>query len=89
MIMHDSSILGRFHLKYLAASCIYISLKIIEQIIDNSKTKVYVNKLKALLSLKEQTFYFCSEGLLNLAKNFEGKFSFCKNLLKFDSFCLG
>ena len=88
MIMHDYSILIKFPLKYLASSCIYICLKIVEQVNVEFKTKYYVDKLKTLLHLKEQTFYHSSEVLLDLAKNFEKKFPFSKNLLKFDSFSL-
>jgi hypothetical protein len=88
MVMHDYSILIKFPLKYLASSCIYICLKIVEQVNVEFKTKYYVDKLKTLLNLKEQTFYHSSEILLDLAKNFEKKFPFSKNLLKFDSFSL-
>lgn len=88
MLMHDYGILVKFPLKYLASSCVYICLKIVEQVNVEFKTKYYVDKLKGLLNLKEQTFYHSSEILLDLAKNFEKKFPYSKNLLKFDSFSL-
>lgn len=75
-------------MKYLGASAIYICLKIIEQVHVNIKTRDVVERLKTLLNLDEQKFYSSSEILLNLAKNFEKKFSFAKNLIKFDSFTL-
>lgn len=75
-------------MRYIGASAIYICLKIIEQITSEFQTKYYVEKLKSLLSLEEQKFYNSSEKILDLAKNFEKKFSFGKNLIKFDSFSL-
>ena len=88
MIMHDYDLLVRFPMKYLGASSIYICLKIMEQILDNINTKQIVEKLKMLLNLEESRFYNSSELLLSLAKNFEKRFSFSKNLIKFDSFSL-
>ena len=88
MLMHDYQTLIRFPLKYLACSCLYICFKIIEQINVTFKTKHYVEKMKEMLSLNEQTFYNSSEVMLSLAKKFEKNFPFAKNLLKFDSFAL-
>lgn len=88
MLMHDYSLLSKYPLKYLSASCIYICFKIIEQVNADLKTKAYVERLKVMLDLNEQTFYASSESLLALAKNFEKTFSYAKNLLKFDSFSL-
>ena len=88
MLMHDFSIISKFQLKYLAASCIYICLKIVEQVNNEFDTKYYVDKLRKLLNLNESTFFTSSERVLNLAKTFETKFPYSKNLLKFDSFSL-
>lgn len=88
MLLHDYSLIVKYPLKYLAASCIYICFKIIEQVNRDFKTKAYVEKLKLMLDLNEQTFYASSESLLALAKNFEKAYPFAKNLLKFDSFSL-
>jgi len=88
MLLHDYLLITRYPLKYLAASCIYICFKIIEQVNKDFKTKIYVEKLKIMLDLNEQTFYASSESLLALARNFEKSFSYAKNLLKFDSFSL-
>ena len=88
MVMHDYSLLTKYSLKYLACSCLYICFKIIEQINREFRTKAYVEKMKTLLSLNEQTFYNASETMLGLAKNFEKAFPFAKNLLRFDSFAL-
>lgn len=88
MLMHDYATLVRFPLKYLACSCLYICFKIIEQINAGFRTKTYVERMKELLALNEQTFYNSSEVMLTLAKKFERTFPFAKNLLKFDSFSL-
>ena len=88
MLMHDYSLITKYALKYLAASSIYICFKIMEQVNREFKTKNYVDKLKLMLELNEQTFYAISESLLTLAKNFERSFPTAKNLLKFDSFSL-
>ena len=88
MLMHDYPTLTRFPLKYLACSCLYICFKIIEQINASFRTKYYVEKMKEMLGLNEQTFYNSSEVMLSLAKKFERNFPFAKNLLKFDSFSL-
>ncbi len=72
--MHDYDILKKYSLKYLSASTVYISLKIIEQIKQNMMIQETVDKLKRLLMLNEDTFYSSSEDILNLAKNFEQRF---------------
>lgn len=88
MLMHDYGMLVKFPISYLAASCIYICFKIIEQVNKDFKTKVYVEKLKSVLDLDEVMFYKSSELVLNLAKNFDTLFPFAKNLQKFDAFTL-
>lgn len=88
MLMHDYSMLIKFPLRYLAASCIYICFKIIEQVNKEFKTKLFVEKLKSSLELDELVFYKSSELVLNLAKNFETLFPYAKNLQKFDAFTL-
>lgn len=88
MLMYDYSMLVKFPMKYLAASCVYICFKILEQVSREFKTKQLVDKLKSILELDEVLFYKSSELVLNLAKNFETMFSFAKNLQKFDAFTL-
>lgn len=88
MMMHDYDLLTQFSMKYLGASALYICMKIMEQIFDGIQTKQVVEKLKMLLSLEESKFYLSSELVLSLAKNFEQRFSYSKNLIKFDSFSL-
>lgn len=88
MLMHDYSLVSKYPLKYLATSCIYICLKIIEQVKRDLKTKIYVEKLKMMLKLDDEIFYASSENLLALAKGFEKSFPYAKNLIKFDSFSL-
>ena len=53
MIMHDYDLLIGFPMKYLGASCIYICLKIMEQILEEIETKQIVEKLKLIFSLEE------------------------------------
>lgn len=86
MILHDFELLKKYSLKYLGASTVYITIKIIEQVKANIDIETIVDKLKKLLSLGEDVFYESSEEILFLAKNFEKKFPNTKNLLKFDSF---
>lgn len=88
MVMHDYDLLTKYSLQYLAASCVYICFKIIEQVNREFKTRTYVDKLKRMLELNEKTFYAVSESVLALAKNFERSFPTAKNLLRFDSFSL-
>lgn len=88
MVMHDYGLLTRFPAKYIAASCVYICFKIVEQVNREFKTKAYVDKIKAALELDDGFFYKSSEVVLNLAKNFETTFPFAKNLQKFDAFTL-
>lgn len=88
MVMHDYSLLSKFPLKYIAASCVYICFKIIEQVNKDFKTRAHVDKIKAALELDDGFFYKSSEVVLNLAKNFEGSFPFAKNLQRFDAFTL-
>ena len=46
MVMHDYDIITKYSQNYLNASCIYICLKIIEQVRKEYDTKFYVEKLK-------------------------------------------
>lgn len=86
MIIHDYDLIRKYSLKYLAASILYITVKIIEQIKQSVDIDEIVEKLKRLLSLNEDLFFNSSEEVLSLAKNFEKRFPNAKNLQKFDSF---
>lgn len=86
MIVHDYDLIRKYSLKYLAASILYITVKIIEQIKQSIDIDEIVEKLKRLLSLNEDLFFNSSEEVLSLAKSFEKKFPNAKNLQKFDSF---
>jgi hypothetical protein len=57
MVMHDLGLLERVSLKYLAASCVYICLKIVEQVHREYNTKKCVEKLRRILGLDEQIFF--------------------------------
>lgn len=86
MVIHDYDLVKKYSIKYLAASILYITVKIIEQVRQTLDIDAIVEKMKNLLSLNEEIFYNSSEEILSLAKTFEKKFPNAKNLLKFDSF---
>ncbi len=86
MIMHDYELIKKYSLRYLSASVMYITIKILEQIKSSVNIDDIVEKLKKFLWLDEDTFFNSSEEILALAKNFEKRFPNAKNLQKFDSF---
>lgn len=88
MIMHDYDIIRNHSIKYLASSCLFIAFKIIEQLNKDFKTKSYIEKLKHKLRLNEEVFFSVSEQMLDLAKSFEKRYPFAKNLSKFESFTI-
>lgn len=88
MVMHDYNFIRKHSLKYIAASCMFIAFKLMEQMNKNLKPKILIEKMKSKLKLSEQTFFATSEQALTLAKNFEKLFPYAKNLAKFDSFVL-
>lgn len=64
MILHDFDLIWKYSLKYLGASTVYITIKIIEQVKANIDIEIIVDKLKKLLNLGEDTFYESSEEIL-------------------------
>lgn len=86
MVVHDYDLLKKYSAKYLAASILYITVKIMEQVRQSLDIDLIVEKLKTLLTLNEDVFFSSSEEILALAKTFERKFPNSKNLQKFDSF---
>ena len=88
MVMHDYELLNKFCLSYLAGACIYISLKIVQQLETGFKIETSANKLKVYLKITESEFFECSQQVLDLAKNFETKYQSLSNLSKFHSFSL-
>lgn len=86
MIIHDYDLIKKYSVKYLSASVLYITVKIIEQVKLSIDIDQIVEKLKNLLLLNEDIFFNSSEEVLGLAKTFEKKFPNSKNLQKFDSF---
>jgi len=55
---------------------------------SNFKIESIVSKLKGYLKISESQFIDCSQQVLDLAKNFESRFSNLTNLSKFHSFSL-
>lgn len=64
MILHDFDLIRKYSLKYLGASTVYITIKIVEQVRANLDIEIIVDKLKKLLSLNEDVFYESSEEIL-------------------------
>lgn len=64
MILHDFDLIRKYSLKYLGASTVYITIKIVEQVRANLDIEIIVDKLKKLLSLNEDIFYESSEEIL-------------------------
>lgn len=88
MVMHDYNIINKFSPSYLSGACIYISLKIVQQLDTNFKIETPASKLKLYLDIKENEFFDCSQQVLDLAKNFETRYQSLTNLSKFHSFSL-
>lgn len=64
MILHDFDLIRKYSLKYLGASTVYLTIKIVEQVRANLDIEIIVDKLKKLLSLNEDIFYESSEEIL-------------------------
>jgi len=88
MVMHDYEIINKFSPSYLSGACIYISLKIVQQLDNTFKIEGPASKLKVFLDIKENEFFECSQQVLDLAKNFETRYMTLTNLSKFHSFSL-
>lgn len=88
MVMHDYEIINKFSPGYLSGACIYISLKIVQQLDASFKIEGPASKLKVYLDIKENEFFECSQEVLDLAKNFETRYQTLTNLSKFHSFSL-
>jgi cyclin B/cyclin A len=86
IILFDFELMTQYSVKYLAASCFYISIKIVNQISPRLDPKKFVKKINIFLKLNENKFYICSKLLLELSKNFKNKFPFASNLEKYDAF---
>lgn len=88
MIMHEYDLSNRFSQSEFAVACIYIGLKIIQQLEPGFKIDNYAYKLRVAFDISENTFFECSQNCLDLAKNFETKYPSLTNLAKFHSFSL-
>lgn len=86
MIMHEYELLGKYTPSEFAVACIYIALKIIQQLEPSFKIETYAYKLRVAFDVSENDFFECSQNCLDLAKSFEAKYPSLTNLAKFHSF---
>ena len=86
MIIHEYELLSKYNVSEFAVACIYIGLKIVQQIEPGFKIDTYAYKLRMLFDISENVFFECSQNCLDLAKTFETKYPSLTNLSKFHSF---
>lgn len=88
MTCHDYDLLNKYSQSQFAAACIYIGLKIIQQLQSDFKIDSHAYKLRNLFGIDDNMFFTCSQNVLDLAKNFESRYPSLGNLSKFHSFSL-
>ena len=88
MIMHEYELTSKFGQSEFAVACIYIGLKIIQQLEPTFKIDNFAYKLRCIFDISENSFFECSQNCLDLAKSFESKYPSLTNLAKFHSFSL-
>ena len=88
MVMHEYELLAKFTQSEFAVACIYIGLKIVQQLEPAFKIEAFAYKLRVAFDISENVFFECSQNCLDLAKNFETKYPSLTNLAKFHSFSL-
>lgn len=88
MIMHEYDLLNKYSQSEFAVACIYIGLKIVQQLDPSFKIENYAYKLRIAFDISENVFFECSQNCLDLAKNFETKYPTLTNLAKFHTFSL-
>jgi cyclin B len=86
MIMHEYELLSKYTQSEFAVACIYIALKIIQQLEPAFKIETYAYRLRMAFDVSENDFFECSQNCLDLAKGFETKYPSLTNLAKFHSF---
>lgn len=86
MIMHEYELLNKYSQSEFAVACIYIALKIIQQLEPSFKIETYAYRLRVAFDVSENDFFECSQNCLDLAKSFETKYPSLTNLAKFHSF---
>lgn len=86
MIMHEYELLSKYSQSEFAVACIYIALKIIQQLEPTFKIETYAYRLRVAFDVSENDFFECSQNCLDLAKGFETKYPSLTNLAKFHSF---
>ena len=88
MSCHDYELLNKYNQSQFAAACIYIGLKIIQQLESSFKIDHHAYRLRTLFGISDNMFFTCSQNVLDLAKNFESRYPSLGNLSKFHSFSL-
>lgn len=88
MIMHEYELLSKYSQSEFSVACIYIGLKIVQQLEPTFKIESYAFKLRTIFDISESAFFECSQTCLDLAKNFESKYPSLTNLAKFHTFSL-
>jgi hypothetical protein len=88
MVVHEYELLNKYTPSEFAVACIYIGLKIVQQLEPAFKIENYAYKLRTAFDISENAFFDCSQNCLELAKNFETKYPSLTNLAKFHSFTL-
>lgn len=88
MIMHEYGLLNQYTQSQFSVACIYIGLKIIQQLEPSFKIDTYAYKLRTAFDISDNIFFECSQTCLDLAKNFETKYPSLTNLAKFHTFSM-
>jgi cyclin A len=88
MVTHEYELLNKFTQCEFAVACIYIGLKIVQQLEPSFKIENFASELRTSFDISENVFFECSQNCLDLAKNFETKYPSLTNLAKFHSFSL-
>lgn len=88
MASHDHDLQCKYSQSELASACIYIGLKIVQQLEPSFKIDSLAYELRKSFSINDSQFFTCAQEVLDLAKNFETRYSSLSNLGKFHSFSL-
>lgn len=88
MMMHENSLLVKQKKHELAASIIFVTFKIIEQLDSDFPVEAKAKEIREFLQVNEDIFYETASRVLNFAKNFEKIYPNFENLKKFNGFAL-
>jgi len=88
MTVHEYDLLNRYNQSEIASACVYIGMKIIQQLDTSFKIDSLAYDLRSAYGINDSTFFACSQEVLDLAKGFETKYPALSNLSKFHSFSM-